>query len=102
MPPINEPIHNADHPGYKKVVLIAGALLLLIIAGIAAWYFLRAPKSQRPLTEEQQAQIIQKLDEEAAKAPLSPADRYQLVTGRAYPYATSTASSTATSTPNRN
>lgn len=96
---LREPLPEQVPHGYKKVVILVGVLLLVIIAGILVWYLVKnKPKAQQPLTESQKQVIIMQLNTASQAAPLTNRDRYQMITGRPYSMEPGVATTTATAT----
>lgn len=85
-------LNDSHHPNYKKLVLIVGVLLIVIIAALLVWYWYRhRPLPGSTLSEQQQEVIINKLNDLSKLEPRPYSERYQMVTGRTYVEATSTA-----------
>jgi flagellar biosynthesis/type III secretory pathway M-ring protein FliF/YscJ len=92
---LNDMMREHSHPAYKKVLIISGVLLLVIIAGVLLWYFQKNKiPDQKTLTESEKESIVLELNKIAEDAPLTDAERYQLVTGRTSTPASVTATTT--------
>jgi len=93
----SEPVREANPRGYKKLVIVVGVLLVLIIAAVYLWYSHRSRlPAAKPLSDTQKAALVQQLDTLSQEAPLTQSQRYEMITGRTLPTASS-----KTSTPKK-